>query len=348
MARCYLMLGGGSRVPVTVKVNGTVNSLVHKGSNHFSMATIPDVCKTPSPGGPVPIPYPNISMSNTLSNGTTTVKADGGNMIAVKGSEFSMSQGDEAGTAGGVKSSTFTKESTWILYSFDVKMEGKNACRLSDKKFQNHENTVDMMGTGGAPVSTMTPEAAFKCAVQECDAKPLSQAEKNDVKNAESPCLKLGEVKHKCVKEKMDKCKGAQSEPSYDTGRTPPERLMRSPPNQGQPCPNFFSAFASVLRNCAKDGVAYKVGRMRRPDCVIGDKQPRTVLDAKFPCPDKVEKGQLKGNVFKSAATPGEECWRPGQKEAYRKIAGKGSEPKAISPHDVEKEKPPIDCSNAS
>ena len=78
--------------------------------------------------------------------GTTTVKADGGMMIANKGSEFSMSNGDNPGVAGGVKSSTFMKESTWILYSFDVKMDGKNACRLSDKKFQNHENTVDLAG----------------------------------------------------------------------------------------------------------------------------------------------------------------------------------------------------------
>jgi uncharacterized Zn-binding protein involved in type VI secretion len=128
-------------MPVTVKVNGVANSLVHKGSNGISMATIPDVCKTPSPAGPVPIPYPNISQSAMLDKGTTTVKADG-MMIAIKGSEFSMSNGDNAGVAGGVKSSTFMKESTWILYSFDVKMDGEGACRLSDKKFQNHENTV--------------------------------------------------------------------------------------------------------------------------------------------------------------------------------------------------------------
>ena len=139
-------------MPVTVKVNGAGNSLVHKGSNGISTATIPDVCKTPSPGGPVPIPYPNISQSITLDKGTTTVKADGGMMIATKGSEFSLSNGDNAGVAGGVKSSTFMKESTWILYSFDVKMDGSNACRLSDKKFQNHENTVDLAGTFQPPV----------------------------------------------------------------------------------------------------------------------------------------------------------------------------------------------------
>lgn len=131
---------------VTVKVNGTSNSLVHKACNGISAATIPDVCKTPSPGGPIPVPYPNISQASSLAKGTTTVSADGGNMIGIKGSEFSMSNGDEPGTLGGVKSSTFIKESTWILYSFDVKMEGQGACRLTDKKFQNHENTVDLAG----------------------------------------------------------------------------------------------------------------------------------------------------------------------------------------------------------
>ena len=133
-------------MPVTIKVNGVANSLVHKGSNGISVATLPDVCKTPSPGGPVPIPYPNISLSATLAKGTTSVKADGGMMIAIQGSEFSLSNGDNPGVAGGVKSSTFMKESTWILYSFDVKIEGQGACRLTDKKFQNHENTVDAAG----------------------------------------------------------------------------------------------------------------------------------------------------------------------------------------------------------
>lgn len=133
-------------MPTTIKVNGTVNTLVHKGSNGVSTATIPDVCKTPSPGGPVPIPYPNISQSSSLDKGTKSVTADGGNMIANKGSEFSMSNGDEPGTVGGVKSNVFIKESTWILYSFDVKIEGKNACRLSDKKFHNHQNTVNLQG----------------------------------------------------------------------------------------------------------------------------------------------------------------------------------------------------------
>jgi len=134
---------------VTIHVNGKSNSLVHKGSMGIAKSTIPDVCKTPTPGGPVPIPYPVIvSMSSDLKKGTKKVKVDGGKSAAIKGSEFSRCTGDEPGTVGGIKSSTNMKEATWILYSFDVKLEGKNACRLSDKMLMNHGNTACLGGEG--------------------------------------------------------------------------------------------------------------------------------------------------------------------------------------------------------
>ena len=193
-------------MPVTIKVNGTVNSLVHKGSNAISMATIPDVCKTPSPGGPIPIPYPNISQSSTLAKGTTTVKADGGMMIAIKGSEFSMSNGDEPGVAGGVKSSTFMKESTWILYSFDVKIEGQGACRLSDKKFQNHENTADLMGAVVVPtvvdplvVSELNRIANCCNLAVDCNAANYKK------KGKKRGCTSRGTKKHTCCDKAIKK-----------------------------------------------------------------------------------------------------------------------------------------------
>ncbi len=67
-------------------------------------------------------------------------------MAAIKGSKFAMSNGDNAGTLGGVKSSTFMKEATWILYSFDVKLNEKGAARLTDKMFHNHENAANLAG----------------------------------------------------------------------------------------------------------------------------------------------------------------------------------------------------------
>lgn len=134
-------------MPVTININNL--SLAHRGSEGFSKATLPDVCKTP-PG--VPVPYPNITYSKDVAEGTTTVLADGGNMIAVKGSMFTPSQGDEPGTMGGVKSGVNMKESTWITYSMDVKFEGRNACRLTDKKWHNRMNTVNMAGHQQKPL----------------------------------------------------------------------------------------------------------------------------------------------------------------------------------------------------
>jgi hypothetical protein len=136
---------------VTININGL--SLVHRASGGVTTVTVPDVCLTPSPGGPVPIPYTNVAFSKDLSGGTATVSADGGNMCAISGSEFSLSNGDEAGTAGGVASGTFIKEAAWITYSFDVTLEGQGACRLTDKMFQNHNNAVDAGGTKNPPIS---------------------------------------------------------------------------------------------------------------------------------------------------------------------------------------------------
>jgi len=87
---------GGDDMGVTININGL--SLAHKGSTGVATATLPDVCKTPSPGGPVPLPYPNVAMVSDLVKGTKTVKADG-KMAANKGSELSRSSGDEPGTS---------------------------------------------------------------------------------------------------------------------------------------------------------------------------------------------------------------------------------------------------------
>jgi hypothetical protein len=163
-----------------------VNSLglTYKSTSGMSAATIPDVCKTPSPGGPVPIPYPNFANQSSLQNGTTTVKAKGGKMIAIKRSQYGRSNGDEAGTAGGVKSNVNMKATDWITYSFDVKMDGQNACRHTDKKFHNNQNTVDLAGNidPNNPPAGLTPEqqALWKPCVEQHDKyKEIQEREAN-------------------------------------------------------------------------------------------------------------------------------------------------------------------------
>lgn len=125
-------------MPCTVFANS--RGVVHKGSGGQS-PVFPDVCKTPTPGGPVPIPYPNIGMSSNTSGGPSAVKSDG-QMPMVKGAKYTMTSGDEAGSAGGVMSGSIKGEAEFMMYSFDVKFEGKNVCRLGDPLFQNKKNIM--------------------------------------------------------------------------------------------------------------------------------------------------------------------------------------------------------------
>lgn len=160
----------------TVIANGL--SVSHKGSGGIARNTLPDVCKTPSPAGPVPVPYPVIvAKSSDLQGGTVTVKADGGQMIAICGSVYSRCTGDEAGTAGGVTSSTNLKESKWLSYSFDVKIEGQGVCRLTDKMTMNHGNTMCLAGDrekrqhGKTPMNNQKQNQEFKEAIRQANKR---------------------------------------------------------------------------------------------------------------------------------------------------------------------------------
>ncbi len=124
-------------MPVTVGVNNL--SVVHAGSNGVTMA-FPDVCKTPTPVGPVPIPYPNIAKSSDTSQGASTVKCDG-NPVCVKDSNFMVSTGDEPGSLLGVASNKVKGKAEFVNFSFDVKIEGKNVPRAFDLMLHNDKNT---------------------------------------------------------------------------------------------------------------------------------------------------------------------------------------------------------------
>jgi len=125
-------------MPASVGVNNL--SVVHASSNGITTA-FPDVCKTPSPAGPIPIPYPNIAMSSDTGSGTSSVKCDG-NPTCVKDSNFKMSTGDEAGSAGGgVASNKIKGKAEFVNVSFDVKFEGKGVARALDPMLHNDKNT---------------------------------------------------------------------------------------------------------------------------------------------------------------------------------------------------------------
>lgn len=149
-------------MPVTVGVN--FMSVVHKASNGVTIA-FPDVCKTPTPAGPIPIPYPNIAMSTDTDKGTKKVKCDG-ESTCVQDSNFKMSTGDEAGSAGGVASSKIKGKAEFVNFSFDVKFEGKSVARAFDLMLHNDKNTPPMPVLQ-APVIAMPGTDTPKCLV--CD-----------------------------------------------------------------------------------------------------------------------------------------------------------------------------------
>lgn len=120
-------------MPATVIVN--FRTLVHMKSDGIATA-FPDVCNTPGPTGPIPIPYPNIAQSRDTAMGSKTVQADGV-PVMLQGSSFAMSTGDEAGAAGGLMSACIKGKAEFIDYSFDVQFEGKNVPRLGDMMIQN-------------------------------------------------------------------------------------------------------------------------------------------------------------------------------------------------------------------
>ena len=124
-------------MPVTVGVNSL--SVVHQGSDGVTIA-FPDVCITPAAPSPVPIPYPNVAMSSDSDKTSKQVKCDG-NPICLSDSNFKMSTGDEAGSNNGVASGKIKGKAEFVLYSFDVKVEGKNVPRAFDIMLHNDKNT---------------------------------------------------------------------------------------------------------------------------------------------------------------------------------------------------------------
>ena len=122
-------------------------------------ACFPDVCKTPAPPAPspIPIPYPNMAMCTQAKGGTCSKKVKISNKkTIVKGTEISMSSGDEPGNAGGgVKSNKFKGPCAFKLCSSGVKAEGKGICFAGSMVAHNGAANANMpAGAQVAPSQT--------------------------------------------------------------------------------------------------------------------------------------------------------------------------------------------------
>lgn len=122
----------------TVFVNG--RGVVHAKSGGSS-TVFPNPCKTPTPLGPTPLPYPSNGQSKKTTGGPKKVKVDG-QMLMVKGATYSDTEGDKPGSGGGVMSGCNSGVAEFMTYSSDVKFEARNVCRLGDSLFHNKKNAM--------------------------------------------------------------------------------------------------------------------------------------------------------------------------------------------------------------
>lgn len=99
----------------------------------------PDVCLTPSPAGPVPVPYPNIAMGPTAIPNVPNILFMGTPAHNL-GTTIPLTNGDNAGLATGVASGTVMGPSRHLTGAFSVLVKGMPATRLTSMSLQNNTN----------------------------------------------------------------------------------------------------------------------------------------------------------------------------------------------------------------
>lgn len=142
-----------------------------KAAGGKAIASFPDVCMTPpqTPATPpgVPIPYPNTGMASDCSDGSSSVKISGQEVMLKNKSYFKRSSGDEAGCAPkkGVVTSKNMGKVYFTKWSMDVKVEGENVVRHLDMTTHNHAsapgNTIPWLYADGMDPSQI-PEKCKK------------------------------------------------------------------------------------------------------------------------------------------------------------------------------------------
>ena len=177
----------------TVFVNGQGMSSTNSGAITVSG---PDPCLTPMGTALVPVPYTNTARSATLADGTKTVKIDG-SMGTIDGCCYSTSTGDQPGSGKGVVSGTVGDRAEFINCSFDVKIEGKGACRNSDPMTHNSKNAlgVNQDSAASPPASELATELPEKCIFRFRVVEHLSW----DAYDEGSNCFKFGNKENKPI-----------------------------------------------------------------------------------------------------------------------------------------------------
>jgi hypothetical protein len=101
----------------------------------------PDVCKTPTPVGSVPTPYPNSGMTPMADPPCSNVMIMGSPALNLE-CQIPMTNGDQAGVAMGMVSGKIMGEAKFTMGSEKVTLEGSPAVRMGDPSTHNSNNTI--------------------------------------------------------------------------------------------------------------------------------------------------------------------------------------------------------------
>jgi hypothetical protein len=117
------------------------------------VASAPDVCKTPSPAGPVPVPYPNLASVSSASGTCSKVLFKKKQAVTIK-STIPSSKGDEPGTVGGVISNCNRGKMVYKKASSKVFAKGKKVSHITSLTAHNGSNANVPVGAQVAPSQT--------------------------------------------------------------------------------------------------------------------------------------------------------------------------------------------------
>ncbi|KFE54506.1 PAAR-like domain-containing protein [Pseudomonas syringae] len=118
-------------------------------------STVPDICKTPTPAGPMPMPYPNTADTSLADPGGLVMPVLVCGLPAMNFmSKVLLSTGDEPGVGGGVVSGVIMGSMAFIDGSVAVMVGGMPAVRLTSQTAHNGTppNTTGMVS---APSQTV-------------------------------------------------------------------------------------------------------------------------------------------------------------------------------------------------
>lgn len=220
-----------------------------------AICAFPDVCFTPpqTPATPpgVPIPYPNTGLASDCSDGSSTVKISGEEVMLKNKSCFKKSIGDEAGCAPkkGMINSKITGKVYFNAWSMDVKIEGENVVRNLDLTTHNHGSTANesvpwpyqdaiAMNKKGHPCKSMAKEIEENCSPPDatsgksdysrecCQARKCLMAPYSPNSCCNAPGTKTQMTPHHLLPSKefvahADRSKGADPCSNYDPDNAP-------------------------------------------------------------------------------------------------------------------------------